>query len=153
MTRRLLGIWLVAVGACASDTVPGPKEDDSTVVAPYGALEPRLMALRAFNGERDAVTLSMTVSTIEGAPIRSEFVASAGRAILTIDERADGGAVRVDTLSALSLVRYVPSRWVGNVEVEEDHFEAVGADVHAAPGDVFLLVDPRCLSGPCSRVF
>ena len=154
MTRRLFTVCLLAAGACAaSDRAAAPDDESSTVEAAYGALDPRVAALRAFNGERDPVTLSMTLSTVEGAPIKSELVASAGRAILTIDERMDGGGVRVDTLTALSLVRYVPSRWVGNVEVEKDHFEAVGTDVHAAAGDVFLLVDPQCLTGPCSRVF
>jgi hypothetical protein len=124
-----------------------------TIDAEYGALEPRIVALDAFAGRRGPVTLRMTRHSVEGTRIVHELAVDGGKAVLSIDERADGGGVRRYTLTALQLVRYEPGRWAGNVEVEKDRFVAVDPVVARATAGVYLLAHPSCLSAPCSEVF
>jgi hypothetical protein len=163
---RLAFLILVALGVigCGNPTEGSPEigglpSDDAAdraatpVTAAYGELEPRVKALEAFNGDRGAVTLRMTQHSVEGVAIVSELTAREGRVVLSIDERADGGGIRTYTLDALALARYVPSRWVGNVEVEKDHLVAVTVAAARAQPGVYLLVHPRCLTNPCAEVF
>jgi hypothetical protein len=124
-----------------------------TLAATYGALEPRLAALDALAGRRSPVVLRMEQHTVEGVGIVSWLIVSEGHAELSVDETADGGGVRTYAFTALQLVRYEPSRWVGNVEVEKDHFvPADAATARNVPG-AYLLVHPRCLSEACAEVF
>ncbi|MDQ3996877.1 MAG: hypothetical protein M3303_07635, partial [Gemmatimonadota bacterium] len=143
---------LVLGAACAAPRGEpnGPKtttslEPGEAIDAEYGALAPRLVALDAFGGRRDLVRLRMTRHTIEGARIVEELSVDAGKAVLSIDERADGGGVRRYTLSNLQLVRYEPARWEGNVEIEKERFVAVSAAAAAATPGVYLLAHPKCL--------
>jgi hypothetical protein len=164
--RRLALLLFVAAGvnACGSPTEGTPEIDDlpsnevgdqtgAAVTAAYGELEPRVKALEAFNGDRGPMTLRMTRHSIEGVAIVSELTARAGEVVLSIDERADGGGIRTYTLDALQLARYVPSRWVGNVEVEKDHLVAVTVAAARTQPGVYLLVHPRCLTSSCAEVF
>ena len=164
--HRTLTLVVFAVGviACGSSTESSPEvtglpsgevSDPTTTpsAAEYGELEPRVAALEAFAGDRVAVTLRMVRHSVEGVEIAFQLTARDGVAQLSIDERADGGGVRRYDLDALQLVRYVPSRWEGNVEVAKDFFMAIDvADARAQPG-VYLLVHPRCLTTPCAEVF
>ena len=162
--RLSAGIALAAaiaatMAACATDPQTGtlavsltPTTD--TLDAPYGAAEPRIVALDAMAGRRGSITLRMRRTTIEGQPIDFVLVVRQGAATLVIDERADGGGVRSELLQSMQLVRYVPSRWVNEVEVEKERLEPVAnpADARAVPG-TYLLVHPRCVTGPCTEVF
>jgi hypothetical protein len=151
---------LVIVAGCsaqqgeASRSLPTASvESAETIEVEYGALEPRILALDAFAGRRSSVALRMTRHSVEGAAIVHELAVDVGKAVLSIDERADGGGVRRYTLTALRLVRYEPGRWAGNVEVEKDRFVAVDpAAARGTPG-VYLLAHPKCLSAPCAEVF
>jgi hypothetical protein len=117
----------------------------------YGDPTWRWSALQAFNGKRQPLTLDMTRYTTEGTPIAFTLEARQGLAVLRVDERLDGGPLRTDTLTKMVLVRYVPSRWLNNVEIEKEKFELVNS---LPPKDgVYLLVDAECLTGPCTRLF
>jgi hypothetical protein len=128
-------------------------ESAETIDVEYGALEPRILALDAFEGRRGPVALRMARHTVEGAAIVHELAVEVGKAVLSIDERADGGGVRRYTLTALQLVRYEPGRWAGNVEVEKDRFVAVDAAAARRSSGVYLLAHPKCLGAPCAEVF
>jgi hypothetical protein len=147
----------IAVTACSAErlvvdagrTAPGTDP----IEAPYGALEPRIVALDALAGRRAPVMLRMERVTIEGARIVYLLSVQQGAALLSADLREDGGGVRTEAITALQLVRYVPSRWQGNVEVTKEHFVAVQPAVARATPGTYLLVHPRCLTAPCSEVF
>jgi hypothetical protein len=151
---------LVAVVGCSAQrgesNSPLPTasvESGETIDVEYGALEPRILALDVFAGRRGPVRLRMTRHSVEGTEIVHELAVEVGKAVLSIDERAEGGGVRRYTLTTLQLVRYEPGRWADNVEVEKDHFVAVDAAAARGSPGVYLLAHPRCLSAPCSEVF
>lgn len=161
-----LAFFLVVAGvmACGNPTEGSPEIDGvpsdeaadpaaTPLAAAYGELEPRVKALEAFNGDRGPVTLRMTRHSVEGVAIVSDLAARAGEVVLSIDERADGGGIRTYTLDALQLARYVPSRWVGNEEVEKDHLVAVTVAAARTQPGVYLLVHPRCLTSSCVEAF
>jgi hypothetical protein len=160
LSRLTSHFALIVLSGCAGPSgdphgpvVTASTESAETIDAEYGALEPRIVALDAFAGRRGPVTLRMTRHSVEGTRIVHELAVDGGKAVLSIDERADGGGVRRYTLTALQLVRYEPGRWAGNVEVEKDRFVAVDPVVARATAGVYLLAHPSCLSAPCSEVF
>jgi hypothetical protein len=142
--------------ACSGSTAPQAEEPSMTppeaITTEYGDGASRATAYYAFTGKRAPVALAMTRYTIEGQPIYSEIKTQLGVAVLTVDERKDGGTVRTDTLKSLVFVRYVPGRIVNGVEVEKERLEV--ADPGAImQGAIYLLVEPACLTGPCTHVF
>jgi hypothetical protein len=160
LSRLTRCLALVVVAGCSAQqgesNHPLPTasvQSAETIDAEYGALEPRIVALDAFAGRRSPVTLRMTRHSIEGAEIAHELAVEPGKAVLSIDERAEGGGVRRYTLAALQLVRYEPGRWAGNVELEKDRFVAVDPIAARGTPGVYLLADPKCLSAACSQVF
>jgi hypothetical protein len=154
---RWVGAAALLLAACSSEPTYGGQERTALAVgeidAPYGALEPRLLALDAFAGRRGPVVLRVERHTIEGARIVYRLAVQVGAAALSSDLREDGGGVRTDVLGSVLLVRYVPSRWQGNVEVTKEHFVVVEpAAARVTPG-TYLLVHPRCLTAPCTELF
>ena len=143
----------LSLGCTDYDRVGAPGTQGGPLDAPYGALEPRLAALDAMGGRRAPVTLRMTRTTVEGVPIRFELVVTPGLAVLSVDERADGGGVRVDSLPTLVLVRFVPGQFVGGVEVRKERLEPTDPGAARAMPGTYVLVEPRCVTGDCTAVF
>ncbi|MGH7717576.1 MAG: hypothetical protein ACREON_01865 [Gemmatimonadaceae bacterium] len=166
MRSQIALVLIACLAACGGAAPTGQPETDlggggpaaspaaGTIAARYGELEPRIAALDAFAGRRDPVVVRMERSSVEGVTIVHVLDASRGRAVLSIDETADGGGVRTYTLSSLQLVRLVPGRWEGNVEVAKERFEVVDiATARAQPADTYLLVHPKCLTDACAETF
>ncbi|MEP6491942.1 MAG: hypothetical protein ABJF01_04660 [bacterium] len=158
MNWRANALLLASAGvvlACSASTEPQivrAFDKPGAIPTEYGDGASRAMAYFAFTGKRAPVSLAMTRFTVEGRPIYSSIETQSGRAIFTIDERADGGTLRTDTLRSLAFVRYVPGRIVNGVEVAKERIEV--ADPSAlANGGVYLLVEPACLTGACTRAF
>jgi hypothetical protein len=149
--RGLVAAALFALAACSSDSPAGPADD--AIDAPFGALEPRMIALDAFQGGIPPVKLRMVLHTVEGARVEYTLEARANLAILTSDLRRNGGALRTDTLTALTLVRYYPAVWENNVEVRKERFEVADLDAPLLVEGTYLLMHPRCLLGPCTELF
>ena len=158
---RVLTIALLTALAACSGSGPGVLASADrtalvaadTIEAQPGALEPRVAALNAFNGDRAPLTLRMQNHTVEGVTVISYLSASKGRALLEIDERADGGGIRSYTLDALVLVELLPSRWENNVELEKERWVRVDPRSAQPRAGVYYLVHPRCLTGSCTEVF
>jgi len=144
--------------ACSASGDTAPKVEPVSIAPPgaitteYGDGASRATAYYAFTGKRAPVALVMTRYTIEGQPIYSSIETQMGVAVFTLDERKDGGKVRTDTLKSLAFVRYVPGRIVNGVEVEKERLEVADPQV-IEKGVVYILVEPACLTGPCTRVF
>ena len=153
--RSAAAVLLLA--ACSAEPTATVQERTaraaSEIDAPYGVLEPRLLALDAFAGRRRPVVLRMERHTIEGARIVYRLAAQSGAAALSSDLREDGGGVRTDVMGSVLLVRYVPSRWQGDVEVTKEHFVAAEPTAARATPGTYLLVHPRCLTAPCTELF
>jgi hypothetical protein len=154
----LIAVAALALAACSSDpTLEGVLApdtrvaafDSAEVAAGYNAHAGlRVRAVEAFRGARAALDTSFVMHTIEGTPIRYRVVATRGSAVLTIDERADGGGVRTETVTSLALVLIRPAVWRDGVEVaKEQVVEVEPADARRVPGTYYLR--GRCAAQAC----
>lgn len=156
--RAMRSIVALSGFACSASSATAPQAEPVAIAPPgattteYGDGASRATAYYAFTGKRAPVALAMTRYTIEGQPIYFSIETQMGVAVLTVDERKDGGKVRTDTLKSLAFVRLVPGRIVNGVEVEKERLEVADPGV-ITPGVIYLLVEPACLTGPCTRVF
>ncbi|HTE47284.1 MAG TPA: hypothetical protein VK636_18685 [Gemmatimonadaceae bacterium] len=144
----------VAVG-CSANAEPQATlgfDLPGVVTTEYGDGASRATAYFAFTGKRAPVALRMTRYTVEGQPIYSSIQTQFGVAVFTLDERADGGRIRTDSLKDIAFVRYVPGRIVNGVEVAKERLEVADPSV-VEQGGIYLLVEPACLTGACTRVF
>jgi hypothetical protein len=146
-------ISVAVITACSSsaDRLLGANVVTGDTVS-YGDPAPRLAAIDAFDGKRPSLDITMRQTTVEGQPIYSTLSVTAGRAVLTVDRRADGGGTTIDTLTHVVLVRLIQARIVNNVEVEKERIEVVDPSTVSGAG-VYLLMDPACLPALCGRAF
>lgn len=148
---------LVTGLACSGSTAPQTPlgvnfAAPGAITTEYGDGAARATAYYAFTGKRAPVALVMTRFTVEGQPIYFSIETQSGVAVLTVDERKDGGKIRTDTLKSLAFVRYIPGRVVNGVEVEKERLEVADPAV-LMQGAVYILVEPACLTGSCTHVF
>jgi hypothetical protein len=148
----LTGLACSASSATAPQAVQIPIAPPGATTTEYGDGASRATAYNAFTGKRAPVALAMTRYTVEGQPIYFSIQTQMSVAVLTVDERKDGGTVRTDTLKSLAFARYIPGRFVNGVEVEKDRLEVADPNV-ITPGTIYILVEPACLTGPCTHVF
>jgi hypothetical protein len=154
-------LLIAAVTGCSAPTAEeaGSLQKSASVqratpiAAPYGAAEPRILAIDAFQGRRSSVTLEMEQHTVEGVRIASTLVATQGQATVSIDERADGGSIRTASTTSLVLYRLTPGRWENDIEVEKEHLVPVTPAQARAQAGIYVLAAPACVLGVACPVF